>query len=77
VYRYSPSNNKKQRLKQFERWDLGSVAYAGLFAFHTVLLRWGTWPTLLYKFFYGSALVMAVAAAMAMLFYSNRKGWLK
>jgi hypothetical protein len=40
-------------------------------------LRWGTWPTLLYKFFYGSALVMAVAAAMAMLFYSNRKGWLK
>jgi hypothetical protein len=35
-----------------------------------------TWPTLLYKFFYGSALVMAVTAAVAMLFYSSKRGWL-
>ena len=36
-----------------------------------------SWPTLLYKFFYGSALVMAVAVIVCMLFYFNKKGWLK
>jgi len=33
--------------------------------------------TILYKFFYGSGLVMAVAVIVAMLFYFNKKGWLK
>ncbi len=33
--------------------------------------------TVLYKFFYGSMLVMAVAVIICMLFYFNKRGWLK
>jgi hypothetical protein len=60
-----------------------SIIIHGLkaFVFRVFFFPYGplgeSWPVLLYKFFYGSALVMAVAIAMAMLFYFNEKGWLK
>jgi len=60
-----------------------SVVIHGLkaFVFRVFLFPYGplieTWPTLLYKFFYDSALVMAVAVIMAFLFYSNKRGWMK
>ncbi len=35
-----------------------------------------TWMVLLYKFFYGSSLVMAVTLAFGLLFIARKRGWL-
>lgn len=76
----------------FDNFGVRNVLFTGVlfsiiihgikaFVFRVFFFHYGplseSWPTLLYKFFYGSALVMAVVVAAAMLFYFKKRGWLE